>query len=194
MTTSIPRIKSIIESMSSGLLTKHRDFIQYDPESWDATPASEYNPGLPNGNSVVQSIGQCSDIVHQAGYLFSIAPQFTGGPKALVKPNPFLLRHYKEIVWRRVDKLVIQLQGGVKKHAFVDEAKQIYRQVKSQSPEAQVFVQVGLTKGTDCTPAQVISYLSELSPDYDGIQVIFLPNAPACTDERLDELLRLLAR
>lgn len=189
VTTSIPNIQTAISTIGP-ILTKGRDAIKYDPEVWSYTPPTEYDDTIPGGQTIAQSISQAADLVHGAGLLFDVAPQSRGGSK----PSPSLFQHYQEIDWTKVDHLSIQMQSVLGSTDYMSMEKQIYQFVKTKSPHTQVFVNIGLVPGTKYNPDQIVTFLEDLKPNYDGIGILYItgPTCNVCSDDNLEKLLGLI--
>jgi len=161
--------------IANNLVTKV-DFIVYNNEHWDATPAEEKD-------DPVGAISKGADIIHTAGYGYGIAPD-----------KKYLLGYYQQIDWEKIDVLIMQVQTlADKTEEFTDTVIAVSEVVRSANPNTEIFVQVALNL-TDVS--QIIKSIESVKNLVDGVIVIYLPDTkpprPPCTNctlENLDSIL-----
>jgi hypothetical protein len=151
------------------------NLILYDIEHWNLTPNYEKR-------DPIQSITKGSDIVHSGGFQYGIAPD-----------ADYLLNYYKEIDWRKIDFLTMQLQKFSQNITqYSSFAKDISGFVKAVNPNIKVFAQVSF-RYTDGD--ETIKAVKAVRGYIDGVNIIYLPGTernlcfPNCTPENLNKTL-----
>jgi hypothetical protein len=137
--------------------------IVYDIEHWSRTPDDERaNP--------VRSIIEGADMVHKAGFEYGVAPD-----------ADYLLKRHKEINWKKIDFVDMQLQRYSKDpEKFAAYTEQIGSYIKSQNSQIELFVQVSLGR-TDYHEST--NLLKLVGDKVDGIFIAYIPESGLASDK-----------
>lgn len=148
------------------------DIIAYDPEHWNATPYDEQI-------DLVHSISKGADLIHNAGYKYGVAPD-----------RVYLLENYQNIDWTKIDFVDLQLQRLAGNETFHDNVESISKVIRSENPNAEIFVQVSFRYSN---ATQIITSIESVKNLVDGVFIYYNPNGvipcPNCTLDNLDKVL-----
>jgi Ni,Fe-hydrogenase maturation factor len=152
--------------------------IVYDIEHWSRTPLEERV-------TPVRSIMEGADIVHEAGFKYGVAPD-----------ADYLLDRYKEINWKKIDFVDMQLQRySQDPETYAAYTEQVGSFIKSKNPQIELFVQISLGRADY---QESIKLLQLVSDAVDGIFIVYIPESGLASnrypseqvaERTLDELL-----
>ncbi|MGI0048608.1 MAG: hypothetical protein ACREAW_03620 [Nitrososphaera sp.] len=163
---SIPDIQQVIHTEIPQSEVRV-DYIVYDNEEWNMTPAEEQTD--PEG-----STNRAADIVHAAGYDFGVSPS-----------RQLLLEELHETDWREIDLLIIQTQKLVGTAEFKDMIYRVSSTVRSQNPSCIVMVQVNPSLNTI---DQIVDATNSVRESIDGVSIIWNKNDASMLDDLLTSL------
>ena len=170
----VPSLDGLRDATELGSLY-NISLILYNIESWELTPENEKR-------DPIDSITKGSDIVHSAGFLYGVAPDAN-----------YLFENYKEIDWRNVDFVTMQLQKFSQNITqYSGFAKDIGGFIKAVNPNIKVFAQLSF-RYTDAD--ETIRAVNAVRGLVDGVNIVYLPGTernlcfPHCTPENLDKVL-----
>jgi hypothetical protein len=143
------------------------DYIMYDNEEWNKTPAEEQTD--PAG-----STNRAADIVETAGYDFGVSPS-----------RQLLLEELHETDWREIDLLIIQTQKLVGTAEFKDMTYKVSSTVRSENPSCMVMVQVNPSLNTI---DQIVDATNSVRDRIDGVSIIWNKNDASMLDSLLSSL------
>jgi hypothetical protein len=152
--------------------------ITYDIEHWSKTPQSEQS-------DVISSISKGADIAHSEGYRFGVTPD-----------SQYLLENYKEIKWREIDFVGLQLQRYSNNvplfKTYLNETSSF---IRSENQNTKIFVQLSCRI---TSTEQTIEDIRIAKNYVDGIIFAYIPAeegvaANHCTHSNLSKVVSAIA-
>ena len=141
------------------------DYVDYDPEDWALTPASEQK-------EIVQYTQQACSSVHVAGYKFAVSPEID-------VPGWYGLTQFSQLNWSCVDFLDLQEQSNSgSTSTLIKNVTTLLALSKAKNPSLVVFVQLDQAAGSLSVLEADISAMSQIS-DVNGVIIQDLSTSQA---------------